>query len=524
MRSTVLGVLLVGLVCSPRPARAQVIVIDDVILLSRASNNREQARTSEHLGPEAQRTELPPAPGSDEPELERPGRYGPQLGNALYRTQEPGRKPIVVARRPLSAPSRAPTGTLDLPADDHDGPPDGLLLDQAIDRLLTCNYDLRRIYEQLPKADADRLSAGLRNNPFLFLSADSIPYGSFSPQRPGATNYDITLIQPIDVSGKRRSRILVADRAKEVREAQYQNAVRREIDRLYTAFADVLEARETLLAARAGVAQDHRLAEATGALRQRGAVSQADVAETAVRRFDSEQTMHAAEHALRQARRNLATLLALPADGADQLAVRDSVHDRSPAPPSVEALVALALQVRPDLAAHRLGVTRARAEFQMQRSEGLEDVYLFYSPYHSTNFAPQDKQVATGWALGVLVPIPVLNRNQGNIARARSNITQTQLALEGLERTVANEVQNAAADYRATGEAVRGYEQEGLPAINRLRQETFREYADGKQTLGAYLSIQGKYNDMVRRYLAALVRHRRAMLALNTAVAQRLLP
>ena len=39
-----------------------------------------------------------------------------------------------------------------------------------------------------------------------------------------------------------------------------------------------------------------------------------------------------------------------------------------------------------------------------------------------------------------------------------------------------------------------------------------------------YLAQQRKYNDMVKAYLDAAVRHRRSMLALDTAVGQRILP
>ena len=122
----------------------------------------------------------------------------------------------------------------------------------------------RTKFQEIPKAQADILSAGLRANPLVFASADGVPYGSYSPRRPGENGYSVVLIQPIDVNRKRLVRVHVAEQAKKVLEAQYQDAVRLEIDNLYTAFVDVLDARETVRFARASLeglnrgTQDHR--------------------------------------------------------------------------------------------------------------------------------------------------------------------------------------------------------------------------------------------------------------------------
>ena len=87
-------------------------------------------------------------------------------------------------------------------------------------------------------------------------TASSSPTGTTRPQRPGGPlQYDVNITYPLDVTHKRQARTLVARRAKRVLEAQYQDAVRLQIDNLYTAYSDVLGARETIRfaeAARAG--------------------------------------------------------------------------------------------------------------------------------------------------------------------------------------------------------------------------------------------------------------------------------
>src|SRR5262249_43015318 len=135
-----------------------------------------------------------------------------------------------------------------------EGPPDGLTLDAAIDRLLRSNLALQALRWQLPQYRADVLSARLRANPILFADGQLVPYRGYNKDRPaGPAQYDATVSHPIAYSCKRRARAAAAERVVSVQEAQYQDAVRVQIDNLYTAFVDVLAARETLRYARASV-------------------------------------------------------------------------------------------------------------------------------------------------------------------------------------------------------------------------------------------------------------------------------
>jgi cobalt-zinc-cadmium efflux system outer membrane protein len=416
------------------------------------------------------------------------------------------------------------SGPLELPAEPDDGPPNGLSLDAAIDRLIVASEELAAKYQDIPKARADILSAGLRNNPFLFVSAGNIPYGRYSPQRPGAAKYDVTVIQPFDVSGKHQNGIRVAEQAKEVLEAQYQDAVRQEVDQLYRAYVNVLGAREAVRAAQSGLTWLEDLMKTTHDLAGRVKRTQSELAEVSVRKAGAEVAVRKAEAALLKAKRELAAILALPAEQADGLCVRGSLHIEAPAIACTDELVRLALQARPDPAAYRMGVERAQADVRLARSEAIDNVFLFYTPYTATDFSPQNKQSASGWGLGLLMPLPLFSRNQGGIARAGVNVTQTRMEMAGLERQLANEVQYAATEYAFAREVVEHYEREILADARSLRDEEYRRFAAGQVDLDAFLEVQKDYHDAVRHYLAALVRRRRGMLRLNTAVGQRILP
>ena len=71
---------------------------------------------------------------------------------------------------------------------------------------------------------------------------------------------------------------------------------------------------------------------------------------------------------------------------------------------------------------------------------------------------------------------------------------------------------------------VQEYRREILPASMVVRDTAFRRWQGGDTNALDYLEAQQDWNDVVAKYRDALVRHRNAMLDLNTAVGTRVLP
>ena len=509
-------------------AVAQIVVIDDVILLTSRQKKMLEARAHQHLGLPGGVYRMSSGPGADTPRLgeERitvasvPGL----LSGMRPQSSQDGARLRLAPLPTLRSEGLPVYGTLELPGEEDDGPADGLTLDAAIERLLAANSELAVKFQDIPKARADILTAGLRNNPILFVSASNLPYQPYSPQRPGAANYDVTVIQPIDVSGKHTSAVRMAQQAKEVLEALYQDAVRLEIDKLYTAYSDVLEAREAARAARAGVNGLEELVRTTRDLVRQGLQVPSALTNAQLRQANAQDALRRTEAVLSKAQQNLAVLLAIPSQQADCVRLRGSLSQRTPPLPCTEELIQLALQTRPDLTAYRLGIERARADVRLAQAEGIGNAFLFATPYTAVDYAPQGKKSANGWGLGVLLPAPILNRNQGNIARARVNVTQTQIEQKSLELQIVREVQDAAGEYASARTAVERYEREILGDARSLRDEKQQLYAKGQVGLDAFLEARKDYNEVVRDYLDVLARQRRDALKVNTAIGQRILP
>ena len=122
-------------------------------------------------------------------------------------------------------------------------------------------------------------------------------------------------------------------------------------------------------------------------------------------------------------------MLGISPDQAERLEFRGTIGDLAPPLGADTELLQIAMSSRPDLAAFRLGIASAEANVGLQRANRFADAYVLFQPYTYQNNAPYGKQSGTSWALGITVPLPVYNRNQGNIERAKINVYQTEVQL-----------------------------------------------------------------------------------------------
>lgn len=460
----------------------------------------------------------------------RPGASTPRVPTAI---SNPGGGPSptalqmgVSAPKPRQTPEVPFYGSLSLPQTIEDeGPPDGMTLDQAIETAVRENLDLRSKFFEIPQAEADIRQANLRSNPFFYADGQLIPYGQFNRASPGGpTQYDVNISYPLDISRKRQARTQVATRAKRVLEAQYEDAVRMRIDDVYSAYIDVLSKRQTIRYARKSVEGLNSLLEVEKKRLKFEAGTRAEVKRVEIDRDQAEIGLIDAEEQYRKTKRTLAGYLNIPPGNAEALEVHGSIVDRAPPPPPLDDLYRIALNVRPDIISFRLGIQRAEADVKLALANRMPDVYVLYQPYTYQNNQPYGLKSPTSWALGVTVPLPIYNRNQGGIQRARLNVTQTQIQLASLERQLMTDVAQAYHEYQNSMTMVRRMQEEVLPDADNVLKTSYTLYQGGEKDVTYYLNAQRAYNDVVKLYLDTMGRHRQSMLGLNTVIGQRILP
>ena len=101
---------------------------------------------------------------------------------------------------------------------------------------------------------------------------------------------------------------------------------------------------------------------------------------------------------------------------------------------------------------------------------------------------------------------------------------QSKLELSALEQRALAEVRLAEREYRRSRDAIAQIEQAILPRAEAALARRREQFAAGDISIDDYEGAVEDLAEVTQSHRDAVVRHRRAMLELNTAVGLRLLP
>jgi outer membrane protein, heavy metal efflux system len=183
---------------------------------------------------------------------------------------------------------------------------------------------------------------------------------------------------------------------------------------------------------------------------------------------------------------------------------------------NLEDLQIKALQNRPDYHAAQQGVTAAHSQYELQKAIGKPDVtaQANYSHVNGINAAN----------LYGSIPLPIFNRNQGEIARSRFAITQAQEQEKASNGQVLTDVHDAFEGLRMNDHVIQLYRSGYLDVAQKDRDISEYAYKRGAVNLLDFLDAERSYRATQLAYRQALASYLLALEQLREAVGTRALP
>ena len=174
---------------------------------------------------------------------------------------------------------------------------------------------------------------------------------------------------------------------------------------------------------------------------------------------------------------------------------------------------------RPDLEAARRGVERADANRALAGTEIWEDwtVGLGYERTRDVFDPPIGTKRDSFLSLGLTVPLPLWNRQQGRIAAAEAERHRSRRSRDALVLHIEEEIRAAEAQVRTLRVSVDAYAQDILPEATRSQELFERGYRQGLVGIAELLQAQRQYNESRSLYFELLGDLRQAAIALEAA-------
>ncbi len=391
-------------------------------------------------------------------------------------------------------------------------------LDQAIDLALTHNHSLQATRTLILQNQAQEITANLRPNPTLGADSQFVPI--FNPQYFSADNLD--QIQQFDIGigylferGHKRPRRLEAARDQTaVTGAQVADAERTLAFNVGQQFVSVLLAESTLQFALQDLQSFQQTVDISDAQLKAGYIGEGDYLKIKLQLLQFQTDVSSARLARVQALVSLRELLGYNAVQANYDVIGDLAYQ--PLKGTMEDLQLKALDLRPDLRAAKFGITAAQSQILLAKANAKVDVN---GTFDYTHVSGQNTA-----SMFVNFPLPIFNRNQGEIARTGYALTQAQELQQSASDTVLSDVANAYEAVRSNDEVVQLYSSGYLKQAQDSRDISEYAYKRGAASLLDFLDAERSYRSVQLAYRQALGSYMTALEQLKEAVGTRNLP
>jgi cobalt-zinc-cadmium efflux system outer membrane protein len=409
-----------------------------------------------------------------------------------------------------SGQAAAPAGPQALPA--------RVTLDEAIDLAVKHNHSLQAARTAILQNQAQEITANLRPNPVGLIDEQYMPFFSPSAFTSDYINhsavYDLGFSYLFERGRKRQHRLEAAKDQTAVTTAQVSDNERTLTFNVASQFILALLSQADLDLAEKDLASFQQTVDISQASFNAGSMSGGDLLKIKLQLLQFQMDVSAAKLARIQALASLRQLLGYESVPESYEVTGDLEY--KPVKLGEDDLKALALRSRPDVRAAQLGMTAAQSQYSLAQANGKKDVGFTFTYNHLGG-------VNTG-SIFFNTELPFFDRNQGEIARTRYAITQSQELSSEQASLALTDVANSYEALRTDDEVVQLYQSGYLKQAEDSRDISQYAYQHGSASLLDFLDAERSYRATELAYRQALASYMTSLEQLRQAVGTRSLP
>jgi cobalt-zinc-cadmium efflux system outer membrane protein len=393
-----------------------------------------------------------------------------------------------------------------------------ITMDQAIQLALQQNHILLAARTTIQQSQAQEITANLRPNPTFFTDWAYLPVtpplGGWGTYLHDLTEYDAGLSFTIERGGKRPRRLQAAKDATAIARSQVTDNERTLTFQVAQLFINVQLADSMLDLAQQDLKSFQDTVDIANTQFTAGAISENDYQKIKLQLQVFETDVQQAQLTRVQALSDLRQQLGYEAVPADYEI--SGTFDYQPLTLKLDDLQMSALQNRPDLRAAQQGITAAKSQHDLAKANGKQDVTVSgnYSHVNAGNHV----------TFLVSIPLPIFDRNQGEIVRTQVAVTQARQQQEAARGQVMTDVKDAYEVLQESDRIAQNYRSKYLDAAQRSRDISEYSYRRGQGTLLDFLDAERSYRATQLGYRQALAAYLQALEQLREAVGVRSLP
>jgi outer membrane protein, heavy metal efflux system len=392
-------------------------------------------------------------------------------------------------------------------------------LDQAIQMAIDHNHGLAGARTTILQNQAQEVTANLRPNPTFFVDWNYLPLYvpggvSFGEYLHDSTQADVGLSYLFERGQKRQHRLQAAKDTTAVTRSTVSDNERTLGFQVSQLFVNAQLAESTSDLAQQNLKSFQDTVDLGERQFNAGSISENDYLKIKLQLIQFQTDVQQAQLARVQALSDLRQLVGYESVPADYDVAGS--FEYQPLNVTLQDLQARAIQNRPDLRAAQLGVTSATSQYGLAKANAKQDVTV------SANYSHVN--AISAMTLYASIPLPIFDRNQGEIARTHYAIAQAQEQQKAASGQVLTDVKDALETLQSNERVVQIYRSGNLETSQRARDISEYAYRRGGVTLLDFLDAERSFRATQLAYRQALAAYLVSLEQLRQAVGTRTLP
>jgi len=398
-------------------------------------------------------------------------------------------------RTPEPAPS---TAELPRMGKSQENPGAPLIELAELERLaLENNPTLAQADAEIRTGEARKLQTGLYPNPTAGYAGEEIRGGSL-----GGGQHGFFVSQTLVTGGKLGINREIAGHDVRIAELEAEEQRLRVMNAVKLAFYRVLAAQEMLDLERDLLSIAVAKLRTEAELRNLGQADDAELLQVEVEQQHREMTVGIREIELRQSWRSLAAIVGVP--DLPARTVRGNLEDIPAELEESQVLERLTQESPAVRIAHEI-VARTRAELTRARREPIPNLELRGGLQDNREILESTgARVGLQGFLEVGVPLPIFNRNQGNVAAAEAQLERSEREVERIALVLRERASSHFEVYETSRIVVERYRGELLPRAQRAYELRLQSYGLMLASYPQILEAQARLFELQAEYVAAL--------------------
>lgn len=364
--------------------------------------------------------------------------------------------------------------------------PADLTLDQALQQAEQNNPNLAAAGWSIAVAQGERIQAGLIPNPELSFEVEDT--------RSDTRTSTVQLTQPIELGGKRGARIRLAERGSDAAALELERSRNELRSEVILAFYGQLRARMRVDLAEESLRLTERGTTIAEGRVKAGKVSPIELTRAQVQMAEVQLELNRSRKELASANARLQVVLGGDLD-TSLLPVGDATL--LPATPD-KSILLKALDSSADMRLARLGVDQQEASFELEKTLRIPDISVSLGSQYSA----EDRERVN--VVGLSMPLPLFNRNQGNVLAAARRADQARDQRNATELRLQGTLQETLDQWDAAASEIESFKTTILPSAQKAVDSTVRGFEMGKFGFIDVLDAQRTLIQGRLQYLLAL--------------------